>query len=47
MKAKEIDEQIKNIKNDILLLIEEIDKINQAIININFKFEKKINEIKL
>lgn len=42
---KELEEEVQTLKSDIMLLIEEIDKINQRIINMNHKFEKKIENI--
>ena len=41
-----LEEEVQALKSDIMLLIEEIDAINQKIINMNFKFEKKIESIK-
>tara|TARA_R100000458_G_C8163951_1_gene166964 strand:- start:486 stop:686 length:201 start_codon:yes stop_codon:yes gene_type:complete len=42
---KELEEEVQTLKSDIMLLIEEIDRINQRIINMNHKFEKKIENI--
>lgn len=41
--VERLQEEVQALKSDIMLLIEEMDRVNQKIINMNHKFETKIN----